>query len=129
MEDRPREIEVGEMSHTEKLFSWIKKICSKKKKVKYSYFMRAVLSHAMNQAKVELLTKQRLRRNRWIKLRRNLLKDIHYGSCSKFNIEEERKRALNVPDNKKMKAMWWDKDIKEDISNLNNFLLLCSSRR
>jgi hypothetical protein len=70
--------------------------------LKDSYFKTALLKHAMNQAQIELRTKQRLRRTRWMELKSNFLKGISYGSCGKFNREEdERKRALqNVPDNK-----------------------------
>jgi len=97
---RPREIEVGEMNRTEKLISWLKKLGLKKMMFKHSYFKTALLTPAMNQAQIELRTKQRLRRTRWMELRSNLLKGISYGSCGKFNREEdERKRALlNVSD-------------------------------
>jgi len=65
MKQRPQEIEVGMMNHTEKQFSWIKKLCYKKKSFKHSNFMRALLRFAMNQTAIELRTKQRLRRNGW----------------------------------------------------------------
>jgi len=52
-----------------------------------------------------------------MELRANLLKDIHYGSCGKFNIKEEgRKRVLlNVPDSKE-KDMSGYKDTSHNIS-------------
>jgi len=98
MKRRPREIEMGKMHRTE-MISWLKKLGLKKMMFKHSYFKTALLIHARNQAQIELRTKQRLRGTRWMEQRSNLLKGISYGSCGKFNIEEEeRKRAqLNVP--------------------------------
>jgi len=52
------------MSHTEKLLSWIKKLSHKKIIFKHTYFKIALLTHAMNQTKMELRTIQRLRKNR-----------------------------------------------------------------
>ncbi|KAH0944443.1 hypothetical protein HN011_009614 [Eciton burchellii] len=87
---QPRKIEVGEISHMEILFSWIKKLGRKKMTFKHSYFNTALLT---NQAEIELQTKQRLRRNRWIELKANFLKDIHYGSCGQFNLKEEERNV------------------------------------
>jgi hypothetical protein len=94
MKRRSREIEVDVMSRTEKLISWLMKLGLKKMTFKHSYFNTVLLTHAMNHRQIKFRTKQTLRRTRWMELRSNLLKDISYGSCGKFNIEEEEcKRA------------------------------------
>ncbi|KAH0950873.1 hypothetical protein HN011_011883 [Eciton burchellii] len=93
--DTLQEIEMGEMGYTEQLLSWINKLSSKKRKTRYNYFRRALLNHARNQAIIKLRTKQELRKNRWLKLRKDLLKDTT-SNTTKFHIEEEQKG--DVPD-------------------------------
>ncbi|KAH0944611.1 hypothetical protein HN011_001356 [Eciton burchellii] len=93
MKRRPREIEVDVMSRTETLISWLKKLGLKRMKFKHSYFKIDLLTHAMNQTQIELRTKQRIRRTRWIEVTLNLLKSISYDSCGKFNMEEEERNG------------------------------------
>jgi len=116
------------MNHKEELSFWIKKMHCKRKQVRYNYFKRAVLTHAVKQAEIKLRTKQISRINRCKKSKPNVLKDTCYGGCSKFNMEKKQELSEPcIPDKKRMEAMWLDKDIKDDINNLDKFLMLCNT--
>ncbi|XP_020280713.1 uncharacterized protein LOC109853232 [Pseudomyrmex gracilis] len=124
--DRPHEIEIGKPSRTELLSKWITNVRNKKLKCYRSprrdLRVEAVLTRALNNAEYELRTTQLSRLNRWLKVRKRLLKGVNYGACGLYNIvEEELERTKDV--DARHNTFWQEKDLCEDLTSLDNFLL------
>lgn len=95
---------LGPWDHTEKLTNWIDKVSHKKQKcssnIKRDFRVQAVLTHTLHKAKYELRSKQLTRMARWQRIKKQLLKDVHYGSCALYHaIEAERQMQETVKEN------------------------------
>ncbi|XP_012285302.1 uncharacterized protein LOC105702367 [Orussus abietinus] len=96
---RPREIEVDEPSHTEKLAKWISTVRQKKavciRNRKRNLRMEAVLAHALSKAESELRNKQLSRIKRWQQLKRKLSKELDFYSKDSSHRSNDCKEGLD----------------------------------
>ncbi|CAL1678346.1 unnamed protein product [Lasius platythorax] len=122
--DRRQKIEASKWSHMEQLAKWIVNVRQKKlqchKSPKRDFRMEAVLTHALNKAEYELRAKQLSRMSRWRRLRKQLLKDVDYGSCGLYNATEREVERCKQLVSKRNNV--WRTDLCEDLSSLDNFL-------
>lgn len=114
---------LGPSDRTEKLTKWISQLNNKKMKCsrspKRNFRVEAVLTRTLHNAKYELKSKQVERMARWQRLKKQLLKDVHYGSCGLYHaIEAEQENDFVREENESQ--IDWFKEL--DLDDLNDFL-------
>ncbi|XP_032690050.1 uncharacterized protein LOC116853206 [Odontomachus brunneus] len=115
---------LGPSDRTEKLTKWIHQVSHKvemcSSKPKRDLRVQAMLNHTLHKAKDELKSKQMLRMARWQQVKKELLKDVYYGSCATYHaIEVERQAQEILKEQEEMHRRWYQ---EFGLDELDNFL-------
>lgn len=116
-------VNLSKSGRMKQLAKWIvnvrQKVLKCHKTTKRNLRMEAVLTCALHKAEYEFRAKQLSRMSRWRRLRKDLLKNVDYGTCGLYHAteREEQERRLVSERN-----TWQKSNLCEDLSSLDNFL-------
>lgn len=121
--DRPRAIEMGKPSQTERLAEWISKVHRKKQECyrspKRDFRVQAVLTCSLHKARYELRAKQLKRMARWQRLKKTFLAGVEYGSCALYHtVEVERQKQLQA---RRDGDPWRTREMREELDSMDDF--------
>lgn len=112
---------LGPWDYTEQLNSWINTVNHKKencsRRNKRDLRMEAVLTHTLRKAMYELRSKQLTRMARWQRVKKQLLKNVYYGSCELYHAVEADRRPndFDAAQKEDLTLKWYEELGLEDL--------------